>query len=102
MISNPETSQQKVSRLAVGSQLDDTVWATASKGRLLVIDATINAAFWLRPPQFSVGTIYTETPDDSGVAGLIATVDPHSGILTPIALGFGKPTGMIFVPDSQS
>jgi hypothetical protein len=101
-ITDPGTAQQKVSRLAVGSQLDDTVWATASKGRLLVIDATSNAAYWLRAPQFSVGTIYTQTPDDSGVAGLIATVDPGTGILTPIALGFGKPTGMLFVPDSQS
>jgi hypothetical protein len=79
--------------------LDDTVWATSSKGRLLVVDATLNMVFWLRPPQFSVGTIYTQTPDDSGVAGLIATVDPQTGILTPIALGFGKPTGLLFVSD---
>ncbi len=101
-ISNPGTGEQKVTRLAVGSQLDDTVWATSPKGRLLVVDATLDATFWLRPLQFSTDTIYTQTPDDSGVTGLIATVDPSTGALTPIALGFGKPTGMLFVPDSQS
>jgi sugar lactone lactonase YvrE len=101
-ISNPGTAQQKVTRLAVGSQLDDTVWATSTKGRLLVVDATTDSTYWLRPPQFTIGTVYTETPDDSGVTGLIAVVDPGTGALAPIALGFEKPTGMLFVPDSQS
>jgi len=101
-ISNPGTTQQKVTRLAVGSQLDDTVWATSTKGRLLVVDATTSSTYWLRPSQITIGTIYTETPNDSGVAGLIATVDPGTGILTPIAIGLSKPTGMLFVPDSQS
>lgn len=100
MISNPGTAQQKVSRLAVGSQLDDTIWASSTHGRLLVVDATTNSTYWLSVPEFIVGTVFTQTPDDSGVAGLVGIVDTSTGIVTPIALGFGKPTGMLFVPNS--
>lgn len=101
-ISNPGTSQQSVTSLTVGTQLDDTVWASSTQGRLLVVDGSLGRTFWLRAPHFNVGDIYTQTPDDSGVAGLVAVVDPGTGIITPIALGFGKPTGMLFVPDGQS
>jgi sugar lactone lactonase YvrE len=101
-ISNPGTAQQKVTRIPTGTQLDDTVWVTSSKGRLLIADATSAQTYWLTAAHFSVGDIFTETPDDSGVAGLIGAVDPATGIITPIALGFAKPTGMLFVPDSQS
>ncbi len=100
MLSNPGTSQQKVSRLTVGSQLDDTVWATSKHGRLLVVDATLNQTFWLSLPEFTVGTVYTQTPDDSGVVGLIGAVDMGTGFVNPIALGFSKPTGMLFVPSN--
>jgi len=99
-ISNPGTAQQKVSRLAVGSQLDDTVWATAKQGRLLVVDGTGNSTYWLSIPEFPVGTVFTQTPDDSGIAGIVGIVDLGTGIITPIAHGFTKPTGMLFVPNS--
>lgn len=99
-ISNPGTPQQTVTRIPTGTQLDDTVWVTSAKGRLLIADATSNQVFWLSSIQFNVGDIFTETPDDSGVAGLIGSVDPKTGIITPIALGFAKPTGMLFVPNS--
>ena len=101
-ISNPGTAQQSVTRIPTGTQLDDTVWVTSPKGRLLIVDATSNQTFWLSSVHFGVGSVFTETPDDSGVAGLIGSVDLSTGIVTPIALGFSKPTGMLFVPDSQS
>jgi sugar lactone lactonase YvrE len=97
-IANPGTAQQTVSVLPVGTQLDDTVWATSTHGSLLVSDGTTGQTYWVKSDNFVVGTIYTETPNDSGVAGVLATVDPATGIITPFALGFGKPTGMLFVP----
>ncbi|GAC1407250.1 MAG: hypothetical protein NVSMB49_27110 [Ktedonobacteraceae bacterium] len=100
MLTNPGTPHQKVSRLTVGSQLDDTVWATSKHGRLLVVDGTINETFWLSIPEFTVGTVYTQTPDDSGVIGLIGAVDMSTGFVTPVAIGFTKPTGMLFVPSN--
>ena len=62
-------------------------------GKLFIVDATRNATYVLRA-HFKVGTIYTEAPNDSGVASFIGTLDPATGNVTPIAIGFGKPTGM--------
>jgi hypothetical protein len=98
-IANPGTAQQTVSVTPVGTQLDDTVWATSSKGRLLITDGTKNKTFWLSAPLgFQTGTVFTETPDDSGVVGMIGIVDSATGFITPIGIGFDKPTGLLFVP----
>jgi len=97
LIANPGTPQQTVSVIPVGTQLDDTVWATSTHGALLVADGATGNTYWVKSDNFVVGGIYTETPDDSGVAGLLGTVDPATGIITPFAVGFVKPTGMLFV-----
>ena len=99
-LTSPGTPQQKVSRLTVGSQLDDTVWVTSTKGRLLVVDGGTKNTYWLSVPNFVPGAIYTELPNDSGVAGLVGVVDPSTGIVTAVAIGFSQPTGMLFVPNS--
>ncbi|HLZ20506.1 MAG TPA: hypothetical protein VKQ30_00065 [Ktedonobacterales bacterium] len=104
-ISNPGTPQQSVTRLVVGDQLDDTVWATAAKGRLLVSDGTTNTTYWIRSifvPNTANHYLYTEAPDDSGTVGFVGTIDPTTGFVTPAVIGLAKPTGMIFVPDANS
>lgn len=99
IISNPGTSTQSVSRIPVGTQLEDTVWAPSTPGRLLVVDGG-GSTFWVRA-QFQVGGIYTESPSDSGVGGFVGSVDKSTGFVTPLVIGFSSPTGLIFVPDSQ-
>lgn len=98
-IKNPGTPQQTVSRTLVGNQLDDTVWSTSDHGRLLVTDGTSNAIYWLHVDS-TAGTIYTQAPDDSGVVGFVGTVDLTTGFIRPGMIGFGKATGMAFIPDS--
>ena len=98
-LKNPGTPQQQVSRVPVGNQLDDTVWATSTKGRLLVVDSAGNV-FWISVPQFIPGTVYTEGPSDSGTASFLGVVDLKTGIVTPVVIGFSSPTGMLFVPNS--
>lgn len=100
-LSNPGTPQQQVTRTTVGTQLDDTVWASSAQGHLLVSDGTSGNTYSIRAT-FKPGTAYTQTPDDSGVAGLVGTVDAKTGTVVPVAIGFKKPTGMIFVPNGQS
>ena len=97
-ISNPGTAQQKVSRLTVGTQLDDTVWATSTHGRLLVADGKTGLTFWIQAAQYPQDTIYTEAPSDSGVGGFVGVVDPATGFVTPLVIGLISPTGMLFVP----
>jgi sugar lactone lactonase YvrE len=95
-ISSPGTAAQKVTRLPVGNQLDDTVYATG-KGKLLVTDGTSGFTYWIEA-NFPAGAIITQAPNDSGVTNFVGTVDPATGFVTPFAIGFGKATGMIFVP----
>jgi hypothetical protein len=95
-ISNPGTSSQAVSRLAVGDQLDDTVYPSGT-GRLLVVDAG-GSTYWIsKDTAFAAGSIYTQAPNDSGVTNFVGTVSPATGFITPIAVGFTKATGMVFV-----
>jgi sugar lactone lactonase YvrE len=97
-IKNPGTPQQSVTRTPVGDQLDDTVWTTSGHGRLLVTDGTSNAIYWVHVDS-TAGTVYTQAPNDSGVVGFIGKVDLTTGFITPGMIGFGKPTGMVYIPD---
>jgi hypothetical protein len=94
-IQNPGLSNQSVSVLPVGTQLDDTVYATTKNGLLYVVDAVANAIYTIRGPLVA-GGLYTEAPSDSGVAGFAGMVNPTTGTVTPMFTGFGSPTGLFF------
>jgi hypothetical protein len=100
-IKNPGTAQQTVTRTAVGDQLEDTVWTTTGKGRLLVVDGQSNNLYWVRESQ-AKGTIFTEAPSDSGVPGFLGTLDLTTGFVHPVMIGFLQTTGLAFVPDPGS
>jgi hypothetical protein len=51
-----------------------------------------------REDGFHPGTIYTEAPSDSSIPGLVGTIDPTSGQITPVITGLGSPTGISFLP----
>jgi hypothetical protein len=95
-VKNPGTAQQSVSKMAVGTQLEDTVWPSGS-GRLLVVDGASGVTYWISG-SFANGDIYTQSPNDSGVDNFVATINAATGFVTPVAIGFGKATGMVFVP----
>ncbi len=72
-------------------------------GRLLVTDGVSGNTFWIsKDTAFAAGSIYTQSPNDSGVTNFVGTVDPKSGLITPLAVGFTKATGMLFVPSTPS
>lgn len=96
-LKNPGTPQQTVTRVPVGDQLDDTVWAPSSPGRLLVTDGTIGNTYWINAYP---GTVYTQAPDDSGTVGFVGVINMTTGFVRPVVIGFAKATGMLFVPNS--
>jgi hypothetical protein len=96
-VANPGGAGQSVTNTPVGTQLDDTVFARTPNDRLFVVDGTQNATYVIRT-KFMAGTVYTETPNDSGVTGLLGTVTLATGRINPVAIGFGKPTGLLFAP----
>ncbi|MBV9718361.1 MAG: hypothetical protein JOZ77_03525 [Candidatus Eremiobacteraeota bacterium] len=91
------SKSQSVSRLLVGTQIDDTVYATQSQGFLYVADAKRDVIYTVSG-RFQSNGLYTEAPDDSGVRGFVGKVDTSYGSITPIITGFGSPTGLLFVP----
>jgi hypothetical protein len=106
VISNAGAANQAVTRYATGSQMDDTVWVPAGAvGSLLVADATKNTIWKVTGP-FTAGQIFTELPNDSGVIGVLGTVDINAtdvanngyATIAPAVIGFGKPTGLFWLP----
>lgn len=99
---NAGTSKQTVTSIPVGTQLDDTVWATSKEATLFIVDGPKNVIYSMKvanDKDFVPGTVYTEAPKDSGVASFVGTIDVTTGIVTPILVGFGSPTGLLFVPN---
>jgi sugar lactone lactonase YvrE len=102
-IQNPGMPTQTVTRTLVGTQLEDTIFIEAARkgknGTFLVVDGKTNTIYSVRTQLQSVGKlVYTETPDDSGVSGLFGTLDLSTGIVTPVAIGFKKATGLALFP----
>src|SRR5258708_8550350 len=92
-VKNPGTAQQSVSKMAVGTQLEDTVWPSGP-GRLLVVDGTSGVTYWISG-NFANGDIYTQSPNDSGVDNFVASVNPATAFATPIPLRSAKPTRLL-------
>ncbi len=98
-ISGVGTAHPYVTRVPLGTQVDDTIWPSASQGRILVTDTKANAIYALRTT-FVPGTAYAAAPNDSGVAGMVGTIDLSTGIITPVAIGLLSPHGEAFLPDA--
>jgi hypothetical protein len=97
-VTAPGTSAQTVTRIPTATQLDDTVWVTSTRGRLFLVDGVANTIYLVHT-RFKVGTVFTETPDDSSVPGILGTLDLKTGNVIPAIIGFQKPTGLLFVDD---
>jgi sugar lactone lactonase YvrE len=102
-ISNPGTPTQTVTRTLVGTQLEDTIFIGSArqgkKGTFLVVDGTTNTIYSIRTKKLQ--SVYTETPNDSGVSGLFGTLDLSTGIVTPVVIGFKKATGLALFPQGD-
>jgi hypothetical protein len=96
-VHNAGSPSQSVSRLLVGTQLDDTVYAAQNKGLFYLADSKRNVIYTIGG-RFKSGGLYTEAPDDSKVRGFVGLVDTSYGSITPIVTGFRSPTGLVFAP----
>lgn len=84
-------------------QIDDTVFATASRGFLLVSDTTANKVYkisadvWQREAAFSASTGVARTASTPAVPAYVGQLDLRSGALLPLVTNLGSPHGMAFV-----
>ena len=96
-VHNPGTAAQKVHVLAVGTQVDDTIWPTSANGCLLVAD-NASGVFSVCSSSWVPGAPITDSPNDATVISFVGTLDMSSGQITPLITGIGNPHGMAFLP----
>ena len=83
---------------------DDTVFANAAKGTLLVADKGAQTVYAITAPYFAPGAAYSAivsvtTPGGSTVVGaFVGQTDLTTGFVTPIVTGLTSPGGMAFIP----
>ncbi len=95
------SGQVYVTHLLGGVQVDDTAYATARHGFLLVSDKPGNVIYRINAATWAPGTAYSAMSGVSGtqsIAGYVGQLDFGSGALVPIVSGLDAGAGMVFVP----
>ena len=72
-------------------QIDDTVFATASHGVILVSDRDGETVYAISRNIFAPGAAYSATPNS------VAALDFSTGVLTDVVTGMASPHGMAFI-----
>ena len=96
IVHRPGEADQSVYHLALtqnGSpvQIDDTIFATASHGVILVSDRDGETVYAISRNIFSPSAAYSATPSS------VAVLDPDTGVLTDVVTGMVSPHGMAFI-----
>jgi hypothetical protein len=99
----PLTSEAGGSTIG-NTTFDDTVFANAPQGELLVADKDGEAVYAITAPYFAPGAAYSavvvvSTPiTGSTVAAFVGQTNLTTGFVTPILNGLQNPGGMAFIP----
>ncbi|MDB4895169.1 MAG: putative cell wall binding protein [Firmicutes bacterium] len=89
-------ADQTQTRLSIGTQVNDVVWATSTQGTLYVTDTSANKVYAITG-NFTPGTVFVACPNDSGVGSFVGILDLKTGNITPVAIGLKAPKGLLFV-----
>jgi hypothetical protein len=96
-IHNVGTAAQTVQVLSVGTQVDQTVWPTSTKGCLLIADNN-SGVFSACSSVWVPSQPLTSSPNDAGVISFVGTLSLSTGQITPIIVGIPNSHGMDFLP----
>ena len=91
---------QLLTRLTLGTQINDVAWATAARGTLYVTDSAGNAVQAITGA-FTRGDLFVACPADSGVGGFVGVLNTTTGTITPMAINLQSPAGLLFVPATR-
>jgi hypothetical protein len=88
-----------------GVQVDDTVFATARHGYLLIADRDANTVYKLEAPIWDSGAAFsastgvaasTKPPITPAIPAYVGQLDLHSGAVIPVVSNLASPHGMAF------
>lgn len=77
---------------------DGLAVATSSHGTLYVVDGKTDTITALSTDGWPKGTIFIGEPNDNNNP-LVGTLNPNTGVITPLGNHFADPKGILFVPD---
>ena len=100
-VQNPGSKNQAVSRLLLGTQVDDSQWipSGSENDHLIIVDSKADTIYSVsHKGGFTAGTVYTEAPSDSGVYSFVGTINPKTGMISPVIIGLQSPTGLGLIP----
>ena len=86
------------------TQLDDTVFATQSQGRILVADKDLGAVYSITAPYFapdaaySAVSVFSSPTAPNPTESFVGQTNLTTGFVTPIVTGMSNPGGMAFIP----
>lgn len=103
----PLTSPEPDGDTPGNTTADDTVFANAAQGTLLVADKDGETVYAITAPYFSPGAAYTaivatSTPGGATVAAFVGQTNLSTGFVIPIVNGLQNPGGMAFIPASHN
>ena len=98
VVHRPGRADQSVYHLPITQngapvQIDDTIFATASHGVILVSDRDGETVYAISRDIFSPSAAYSATPTS------VAALDAETGVLTDIVTGMVSPHGMAFIQE---
>lgn len=102
-VHNAGTPSQKLFVLNLSQSVDDTAWATSSRGTLFLTDANQNKVFAVQG-RFDVGTAFSavtpgnaNNPPNPPVPNYVATLNLRTGLLTAVPGLSIQAKGLVFV-----
>lgn len=96
-LNHPDSRHQQATVLNLGTQVDDSAFATGPCETLLVVDNSLNEVVAVTGP-FQRGEAFEAVPNDSTVLpGNLGTLNLKTGQITAFGSGFANPHGLLFL-----
>ncbi|HEX4702666.1 MAG TPA: hypothetical protein VH352_11105 [Pseudonocardiaceae bacterium] len=99
-LAHPGRHGQRATVLSLSTQVDDTTFATATRGTLYVVDSPNNRVIAIHGP-FHRGQSFGSVPSGSPTPTVLGNVDLNTGTVTTFATGFASPKGLLFIPSGD-
>jgi hypothetical protein len=100
-LAHPGSHDQKVTVLSLNTQVDDSVFATDTRGTLYVVDSGNNRVVAITGP-FHRGQAFGSVPSGSPTPTALGSLNLSTGAVTDFGTGFGSPKGLLFVPAGEN